>query len=239
MTQDRDHLAILREGTETWNRWRVANQSTRPQLSGADLSERDLAGIDLSGAGLSGASLYKCRLTGASLIGADLSGTDLGAAELERADLRGTLLKGSNLAGAELRSANLSEANLSGANLNNADITGSSFNFATLASANITGLIYGSFRSMRGRYHGIKGLGSCYGNALFVRDAQDQDYLDSLEHRIAETRPPLLRRWQSFWFSLWGLIDYGRSLVKPAGYALMVAAMFGLVYLLDIDLDGA
>ena len=88
----------------------------------------------------------------------------------------------------------------------------------------------------RARYHGIKGLESCYGNALFVRDAQDQDYLDSLEYRIAETRPPLLRRWQSFWFSLWGLIDYGRSLVKPAGYALMVAAMFGLVYLMDMRL---
>jgi hypothetical protein len=42
MTQERDHLAILREGTERWNRWRVANQSTRPQLAGADLSEVDL-----------------------------------------------------------------------------------------------------------------------------------------------------------------------------------------------------
>ncbi len=260
-----NHFEILSAGTGEWNRWRAANQGVRPQLSGADLSEMDLAGIDLSGADLSeaelcdadlaganlkmadlagsdlsgavlkGASLYKGKLAGASLIGADLSGTDLGAADLERADLRGTSLKGSNLMEAGLRSANLNEADLSGANLNNADVTGASFKFATLANANITGLSYGSFRSMRGRYHGIKGLGSCYGNALFVRDSQDQDYLDSLEHRIGETSPPLLRAWKSFWFSMWGLIDYGRSLVKPAGYAIMVAALFGLVYLMDIQ----
>jgi hypothetical protein len=43
-------------------------------------------------------------------------------------------------------------------------------------------------RIMRGCFAGIRGPDSYYGNRVFVRDAADQDYLDTLE-----------RQWNSRW----------------------------------------
>jgi hypothetical protein len=89
---------------------------------------------------------------------------------------------------------------------------------------------------MMGHYHGVRGLDSCFGNALFVRDAQDQDYLDTLKHNIDHTVDPRERKFKRFWFRAWSLIDYGRSLAKPATYALSLAGVFGVIYWLDMVL---
>lgn len=266
MKPNSDHLKVLEQGKVAWNSWRASNQGITPQLAGADLTEINLTGMDLSGANLegaelcdinlasanlkmanlsgadlsgadlTGAALYKACLSQASLIGADLSGADLSAADLSGADLRGTQLQRTNLSDSRLTSANLNESDLNGADLSRADITGASLLFATVASANLAGLTYGSFRSMRGRYHGIRGLESCFGNAIFARDAADQDYLDNMEHQISETKSSWIRGWRRIWFSAWSLIDYGRSLLKPAVYALLLSLLFGLIYLLDMRL---
>ena len=63
-----EHLKILKQGVEQWNKWRLEN-AIRPDLGGADLSGADLSGANLSGADLSGADLS----------GADLSDADLHA----------------------------------------------------------------------------------------------------------------------------------------------------------------
>ena len=49
---------------------------------------------------------------------------------------------------------------------------------------------------MRGRYLGVRGLNSCFGNALFKRAAADQDFLDTLEaHWKNDWRLLLFRAW--------------------------------------------
>jgi hypothetical protein len=248
---DISHLEILEEGPEAWNTWRVEHPGVTPRLAAEDLSELDLtranlseadlnqaelfdstlvnanlkmaslAGADLSGAKLEGAELYKVDLSGASLIGADLSNVYLAEANLKMADLRGVNLQGTNLG-----RTTLLRADIEGANLRNADIYG----------ADLTDMTYGAYKTMKGHFYGIRGLGSSYGNALFVRDARDQDYLDTLENTIEATSSKGLRHWKRFWFRAWGLIDYGRSLGRVFAFAFIMAMTFGTIYFLDYNL---
>ena len=76
---------------------------------------------------------------------------------------------------------------------------------------------------MRGCYLGIRGLESCFGNALFKRAAADQDFLDTLEAQLKGTR-------RMFLFRAWGLIDYGRSLLRVAAISFGLAAVYGSIY---------
>jgi len=261
---DASHIDILYEGVEAWNEWRRENPGEKPLLAGEDLSEMDLTGVnlseadltdaelfqthlteanlkmavfdkaDLSGADLSGAALYKASLVEACLIEANLTGADVRAADFRKSDLRGTTLHRVDFEGANLTDANLMEADFTGANLSHADITGANLRSANLAAANLTGMQDGGFTDKRGRYYGIRGLDSCFGDPLFVRDAKDQDYLDTLEVAIDETAAPAKRRWKRFWFSAWSLIDYGRSLGRLALGAFAVTFVFGLIFHLDV-----
>ena len=138
---DEEHLKILRQGVEQWNRWRLEN-AIRPDLSGANLIGADLSGADLidtylSFADLSGANLSGANLSGANLIGANLSGTYLGGAYLSGANLIGAYLIGANLSGANLSFANLGGAYLSGANLSDANLIGANLIRAYLIGANL------------------------------------------------------------------------------------------------------
>jgi hypothetical protein len=76
---------------------------------------------------------------------------------------------------------------------------------------------------MSGRYRGIRGLGTCHGSRIFVRDAADQDYLDTLEIQLRG-------RWGKFWFWAWGLTDYGRSLMSVVVFAAILIFGFGTAY---------
>lgn len=200
---DQEQLAILRSGVASWNAWRVAHPE---------------AAIDLAAASLAGAALAGANLQKADLSGAELSGADLSSAQLFGANLSGASLNAATLDGADLGWANLSDASLL-----SADLSGVDLNAARLAGANLA-LVVWDRRRMRGKYHGIRGLDSCYGNAIYRRDAIDQDYLDTLE-----------MRWQgklgrTFLFRLWGLIDYGRSIARVFLLATMLILGFGLVY---------
>jgi hypothetical protein len=255
---------MLYEGVEVWNEWRRENPGEVPKLAGEDLSDMDLTGVnlgeadltdaelfqtdlteanlkmavfdraDLSGANLSGAALYKASLVEACLIEANLTGADVRATDLRKADLRGTTLHRVDFEEANLTDANLMEADFSGSNLTHADITGANLRSANLAATNLTGMQDGGFADKRGRYYGIRGLDSCFGDPLFVRDAKDQDYLDTLEVAIDETTSPGKRRWKRFWFNAWSLIDYGRSLGRLALGAFAVTFVFGLIFHLDV-----
>jgi len=257
------HLEILEAGAEAWNSWRVENPGVVPQLAREDLSELELnhanfseadlshaelfdtalenanlkmavlTGADLSGAHLKGAELYKVDLSCASLIGADLSDVYFAEANLRDADLRGANLQGADLSGADLSGANLTGANLGRTIMVRAKVKGANLRNADIYGADLTDLEYGSYPSMRGHFYGIRGLGSCYGNALFVRDANDQDYLDTLENTIEATPSTAMRRWKRFWFRAWGLIDYGRSLARFFAIAFVVAMTFGWIYFFD------
>jgi hypothetical protein len=266
MTDPFDPRALLDDGAEAWNAWRSENRSERPDLNGIDLSDRDLTGIDLSELDMTGADfyganltranvkmatlaeadlsdcvmvdidLYKADLAGCFLTGADLTGSYVAESNLDGADLRGARLVGTDLTGSHLRSANLAGADLTGATLDDADVFEADFSHAVLSDVSLFGLRYGGWKAMEGRYFAIRGLDTCYGNALFVRDADDQDYLDTLQRSVENLPPGATRRVRLGMLRLWKLIDYGRSLAKPATIALILSGLFGVVYTLDLQL---
>ena len=89
---NKEHLALLKQGVETWNRWRRDHPDVCPDLSqanlaGAHLYEADLSHANLFWADLTGANLYKADFFGANLFGANLSGANLHQANLRDADL--------------------------------------------------------------------------------------------------------------------------------------------------------
>jgi hypothetical protein len=137
-----EHLKMLKQGVEHWNKWRLEN-AIRPDLSGADLIGADLIGTDLiaaylSFADLTGANLSGVKLIDANLIGANLSGADLSGADLIGANLSSAYLSGANLSGAYLSGAYLGGAYLSGANLRSANLRGANLSGAYLSGANLT-----------------------------------------------------------------------------------------------------
>jgi hypothetical protein len=132
---------------------------------------------------------------------------DLSGAKLFRANLTGANLIGANLIGADLSGGSLFAANLSGANLKEVDVYGVQWDRS----------------KMRGNYLGIRGIDSCYGNALFKRAAADQDYLDTLE---AIWRPT----WRRHLFRFWGWIDYGRSFGIVAFISFVIVSFFALIF---------
>ena len=141
-----EHLEILKQGVEVWNRWREDNPDVIPDLKQADLqgieliradlSEADLSEANLSDVDLAGANLCKADLVAAHLSGAFLFEADLSTADLSRANLNRALLAKANLSGAKLVYANLFMATLSWAILRSADLTA-----AILGSADFTGAI--------------------------------------------------------------------------------------------------
>ncbi|MFZ1221481.1 MAG: toll/interleukin-1 receptor domain-containing protein [Chthoniobacterales bacterium] len=127
-----EHLAILKQGVDAWNRWRIENLET-PDLSGANLNRANLNGADLNGANLIAANLFSAHLVGSKLITADLSG-----ANLDVANLNGARLMQANLAGASLQKARLDNANLFDANLSNARLINAYLGLANLTAADLT-----------------------------------------------------------------------------------------------------
>jgi hypothetical protein len=139
-----EHLEILRQGVEVWNRWREENPNIRPDLRGADLGGAHLFGADLREADLRGADLIKADLSGADLRGANLILAILILADLRGADLRGADLFFADLffadlRGADLRGADLRKADLDGADLDGADLGGVDLFFADLGGADLRG----------------------------------------------------------------------------------------------------
>jgi hypothetical protein len=135
-----EHLAILKQGVEVWNRWRAGNQEIEPDLSGAYLSESSLEwaigflgnplfeNADLRGVDFSRADLNHAVLKGANLNGANLRACDLIGANLRRTDLRS----------ANLRYAKLNQVNFTLANLSKADLEKAMFWETVLARTNLS-----------------------------------------------------------------------------------------------------
>ena len=67
-----EHLAILKQGVASWNRWRLDNPEIITNLSGANLRRANLREADLSGVNLRWANLSNANLLGANLSRSDL-----------------------------------------------------------------------------------------------------------------------------------------------------------------------
>ena len=120
---DEEHLKILKQGVEQWNKWRLEN-AIRPDLGDADLIGANLSGTNLSGADLSGANLSGANLNDASLSDANLIRANLSKAKLRGATLADVDLRGANLNSADLTDADLSRTGLVETDFTNATITG-------------------------------------------------------------------------------------------------------------------
>jgi uncharacterized protein YjbI with pentapeptide repeats len=145
-----EHVALLRQGVETWNTWRRTYSGKFPpdlagaDLHGMDLDEADLHEVylidtDLHGGILSGANLRYADLSGANLHGADLNGADLHEASLFGANLSEADLSAASLHGTVLGHATLSHANLRGASLVQASLKAADLRGADLRRANLHG----------------------------------------------------------------------------------------------------
>ncbi len=152
-------------------------------------------------------ALWSVDLSGADLHGRDLRGAALYRTDFSRADLSGADLSGSSVDNSDFSGADLSGATLVGTNV---------------ADTNLVNLRWDS-KKMRGRYQGIRGLDSCFGNALFKRAAADQDFLDTLEAKWSGT-------WRIALFWVWHALDYGRSLSRIAVIGFGIAALYGFVF---------
>ncbi len=154
-----EHLKILHQGTEPWNRWRRKHRAEQPDLSRADLQEINLRAANLNGANLTyanlaGANLGRAYLESAELHGATPRGAHLFDADLGHADLRENDLREAALWHARLEGANLRDARLGAADLRFADLTDADLRGCDLADANLTNthLLHADLRgaSLRG-----------------------------------------------------------------------------------------
>lgn len=206
-----------------------------------DLKRIKFVDADLQGAKLgSNPNPFAGSFVGANLTGADLSGSNLQGTifckdarifpemrskqttKLVRCNLKHCKLMGVSLKNLDMTYANLQGADLTDAKLQKANITGVDFRDATLSNAHMAGVKYARSK-MHGRYLGIRGVEACIGNAIFRRDALDQDYIDLIKQNWR-------RSWRAGLFFLWGLIDYGRSLSRVFIVAVFFILLFGTIY---------
>ncbi|HEX8651563.1 MAG TPA: pentapeptide repeat-containing protein [Pyrinomonadaceae bacterium] len=160
----KEHLDLLMQKVEVWNKWRNDNPKVRPNLFKANLAKVELGGdiyskrINLTGVNLRGANLRQANLFAdlsfADLRGADLTDAILSESILEGADLSDAILLGTsflsadmwdaNFSGAELFGAQFHYSDLTGANLSDADLTNAMFIETNLSNANLeASSIYG------------------------------------------------------------------------------------------------
>src|SRR4051794_17585534 len=135
---DEEHVDLLKQGVEVWNKWRQKNPDVKADLHDADLSGADLDRANLGGANLGGANLRRANLNGADLRRANLGGAILNGADLGGAILRGADLGGANLNGAKLNGADLGDAILNGASLSSADLSRATLYETVFVNTNLT-----------------------------------------------------------------------------------------------------
>jgi hypothetical protein len=94
---DAHHLAILGQGSKTWNQWRSENPQLAPNLSHSDLKGRELREFNLSGA-----DLHESEMTWAHVVDCNCEGADFSNAVLISTNFTGSELRGTNFRGARL-----------------------------------------------------------------------------------------------------------------------------------------
>ena len=212
-----DLLKILKQGPGAWGEWRADNLGVNQIPNKVDLTRAKLNGAKLGGANLSGAELRDAKLGGA-----DLRDAYLDEAELRGADLNGANLSRAKLVEADLSKADLRDANLVRAVLNKSIITGTDFRGAKIDHADVTSIVY-KRKQMRGKYLGLRGIDSCAGDAIFRREAMDQDYIYTIENRLGGTIFMII-------FRLWQIIDFGRSITMVMVSSFILSCIFGAIY---------
>jgi uncharacterized protein YjbI with pentapeptide repeats len=108
-----EHLEILKQGVEQWNKWRERHFEVRPDLRMANLLVADLQEANLRRADLRGASLKGAVLSSAVISASDLSGANLAGAVLATTVLRSTTHQGTKFSGSRLWATLFADVDLS------------------------------------------------------------------------------------------------------------------------------
>ena len=116
-----EHLAILKQGVEVWNRW-VHEQGFyfTPELEGANLCGMDLRSVNLMSGRLHGANLAGVRLDRSDLSGAYFDNADLSGADISASRIYNAVFDFANLSGARLHVMEFVGTELDGAQFQNA-----------------------------------------------------------------------------------------------------------------------
>lgn len=155
---DQQHLSILREGVEHWNKWRKRNRDIVPNLNNAnlrgfdlshanmrdvglgmaDLSEANLSHADFSGAYLYYANLHSSEIFHSDFSNAELFHVDLSDAIISESNLKGAVLMESFISGALIYDSNLSDVELGNASLSRAKFQNVNLSNASLSHCNFS-----------------------------------------------------------------------------------------------------
>ena len=176
-------------------------------FSGARCGDAKFSGADCTGANFNGAICVEADFRFARCEDVDFSGANCRVADFSEADCTGAIFceadctganfceaycGGANFSGAHCGDAKFSGADCTGVNFSEADCTGANFSGTKLEIANfeqcdVSHVTYDR-RGLRGNCHGVMVSGAC-GHAVFIRDVQDQDYIDQLAHNTRLERP--------------------------------------------------
>lgn len=142
-------LALIEQGSSTFNQWRSMNPEIQVDLSGQKLDKYDLSGYNLSHALLVGTSFIDANLTDADLSGANcsnarfiaaiLDGTRFDNANLTDADFLAAMVRRISLVGLDLRNIDMKSFNLRYARLERVDLRGQSLSHMDLTGASLAG----------------------------------------------------------------------------------------------------
>jgi uncharacterized protein YjbI with pentapeptide repeats len=219
-------------------------QLVRATLNDADLTDAKLKNANLTRANLTKANLAFANLEDVMLPYARLVEANLSAANLAQAHAEDACFHSANLSYASLKKAVLSCSDFRHASLIEADLTGANISSLNLESANVSLVKYdqatflktlresryrlGAFWKRRfdfilGTTIRCKGThaAACFGSQRFKLFLQDQDYLEEMMSTKGGT----------FWcFIWWVFADCGRSLMRWAGWSVLIALAFGIIY---------
>ncbi|MBW2408468.1 MAG: pentapeptide repeat-containing protein [Deltaproteobacteria bacterium] len=251
---DGKQLNIFSRGAELWNAWRKEHPEISIDLTGANLRHLNLENADLSHADLTGANLSFSNFKNANLTFACLDGGILSFASFREANLTAAILdntyledadlQGARLAGASLKNAILTNSNLKNSYLVDAHLDGSNLSAVNLENTNLSSVTFDqniswnvykqtglNLKKIWKRRYDIlldttmrcKGVNAttCYGSQMFKLFLQDQDFLEEF----------LDKPWGKQVFIIWWLFaDCGRSLVRWAGWSLLLACCFAAIF---------
>jgi uncharacterized protein YjbI with pentapeptide repeats len=133
---DRDEvLALLRQGPQVFNAWRVAHPD-----HAIDLARASLAGLMLDHVFLAGADLTAVDFSSARLMSATLSGADLSDANFTGADLTGTMFGPPDLVDSRIMYAPMGKRLNWGATLRGAVFTGANLHHTSFQETRLDGV---------------------------------------------------------------------------------------------------
>lgn len=121
-----EHLNILEQGVDVWNKWRKENPDVKPDLNGAELNKMDFSNANFSDTRMEFTQLTNSNLTETNFYNAQLFNAFFNRAKVIRTDFTDAQLRQAVFAQTEFSYPNFFRAGLTGTkffstNLNNAD----------------------------------------------------------------------------------------------------------------------